>query len=150
MILLAGGFLLSGCFSVGSATFPEPTVNFQPKKVYNVSADTLWKAVEATLQSQRINVATEDKADGRMKTDYIQGPTQLNIVPGMPTLATRYRYDITVQSAGRSQSNLTIFCTLESSSKTMAWHDVSKDNLERVASLENWLYEKIEKSLSAP
>ena len=149
IILLTGGFLFSGCFNVGSAEFPEPVANFQPRKTYGVSVDDLWKAVNAALQGQRISVASGSKADGRMTTDYIQGPTQLNLVPGMPTLTTRYRYNITVQSIGQSQSSLTIFCTLESSSEAVAWHDVSKDNAERVTSLEYWLYEKIEKSLSA-
>ncbi|HUI28943.1 MAG TPA: outer membrane protein assembly factor BamC [Candidatus Acidoferrales bacterium] len=138
---------ISACVDVGSATFPEPTANYQPKKVYNASIDTLWNAVEAVLESQRVNIASSDKSDGRITTDYIQGPTQMNLVPGMPDITTRYKYAITIKSVDQSQSKLTIICTLESSSESMAWHDVSKDNAERVTGLENWLYERIDKSL---
>ena len=147
LILLIGGFYISGCVSIGSATFPEPDKGFQPKTEYPISLDTLWNAVRTTLLTQRINITSSDKSGGNINTYYVQGPTQLNLVPGMPSLNTRYKYNITIQNVDAARSKLTVICTLESSSEAMAWHDVSQDNKERVTDLENWLYEQIDKSL---
>ena len=136
---------LPGCVSVGGGTFYKPSEGFQPKKTYNVSVDTLWQKINLVLQSERISVVSSDKAGGRIITDYVEGPTQMQLV-GSP-LTTRYKYNITLNKLSDSETSLMIICTLESSSEGIPWHDVSKDNQGIVSNLENWLYEQIEKSI---
>ena len=135
--------ILFGCGTVGSVTFPEPSPGFQPKKEHSLSFDDLWRKVRSVLETERINVASSDKEEGRITTDYIQGATQMMGIFG--SITTRYKYSLSFDKSQQATSGLRIICTLESSSSKVPWHDVSKDNTERVTKLENWLHERIEK-----
>jgi hypothetical protein len=92
VFVIAGVLLVSGCVSVGGGSFHKPTEGFQPKRIYNVSIDTLWKAIRKVLETERINIASSDKADGRITTDYVQGATQVALVGS--SLTTRYKYKL--------------------------------------------------------
>jgi hypothetical protein len=134
-----------GCVSVGGGSFHKPSEGFQPKRTYNVSIDTAWKVVRRVLENERIAIASSEKAEGRITTDYVEGATQVGIIGS--SLTTRYRYNLSLEKVADTSTKLTIICTLESSSEGMAWHDISKDNEGKVTDLENWLYELIEKSI---
>ncbi|MFA7201466.1 MAG: outer membrane protein assembly factor BamC [Candidatus Paceibacterota bacterium] len=134
--------LLCSCFTVGSATLPSATEGYTPKKTYEKSFDEVWKSVQDVLLAERITIATQDKANKKIQTDYIQGSTQVGLVGG--ALTTRYKYNIIFDASNKNTTSITILATLESSSKSIEWHDISKDNSEKVQNLENYLYEKIE------
>ncbi|MCX6168686.1 MAG: outer membrane protein assembly factor BamC [Ignavibacteriales bacterium] len=133
---------LCSCFSIGSATLPSATEGYNPKKTYEKSYDDVWKVIQDVLLTERITIITQDKANKRIQTDYIQGLTQAGVLGG--SLTTRYKYNIMFETQGKYSTTITIMATLESSSKNIAWHDISKDNIEKVQNLENYLYEKIE------
>ena len=134
--------LLCSCFTVGSATLPSATEGYTPKKTYEKSFDDVWRSVQDVLLAERIIVATQDKANKKIQTDYIQGTSQVGVLGG--ALTTRYKYNIIFDVSSKNVTSITILATLESSSKSIEWHDISKDNIEKVQNLENYLYEKIE------
>lgn len=139
--------LISGCMSIGGAKFPESSSNFHPQKQYKVAYDDMWKIVRRVLDAERINILGSDKEGGRVTTDYIQGETQLVAGGLLGVITTRYKYNLSLEKIDPSTTKLNIICTLESSSEGLGWHDVGKDNKELITKLENWLYEKIDKSL---
>lgn len=134
--------LLCSCFTIGSATLPSATEGYSPKKTYEKSFEDVWKSVQEVLLVERITIATQDKPNKKIQTDYIQGTSQVGLVGG--ALTTRYKYNILFDTSGKNTTSITILATLESSSKSIEWHEISKDNLEKVQGLENYLYEKIE------
>jgi hypothetical protein len=136
---------VSGCFSVGRTAFPVSAAGFQPQKEYRASYDQVWTTINRALQSERINVVSSLKADGRIVTDYVQGETQM--IALVMALTTRYKYNISLERTAPETTRVTVIATLESSSQGLAWHDVSKDNQQIVQRLEYWLYERIERSL---
>jgi len=142
--LLFLGFLLYSCFSFGSATLPSASEGYVPQKTYTQSSDELFNIVQNVLLNERINIASLDKDSKRIQTDYIQGSSQLQL---LSVLTTRYKFTIILGTQGTTSTSLNIIATLESSSKNIEWHDISKDNVTQITNLENWLYEKIQKTI---
>jgi hypothetical protein len=155
-ILLAFTFiaalLLGGCVT-DNGKFPTPSANFTPKRTYAVSHDKVWQATLDALDNNRIAVVNSDKADGRIQTDYISGPGQVNIALAISQI-TRYKYNITIRDEGDGSVKLNVFCTIEdsmsSAHSTSQWRDVTNQNATLENSLETWLYEQIENALNAP
>lgn len=137
------GLIMWGCASVGGARFPTPSAGFEPTHTYGSSYEDTWNAVKQALQSERISIASSDKDEGSIVTDYVQGETQMVAAGLLGVITTRYKYSVSLEKDGDSKTTVNIVCKLESSSENIGWHDVSKDNGELVAKLENWLYEKI-------
>lgn len=132
---------------MGGTQFPQPREGFQPETTYSVTYDQLWSAVVRVLDTERISIPSSDKEEGRLVTDYIQGPTQILAAGLMGVITTRYRYTVALEKINAAQTRLTIICKLESMSEKVGWHDISKDNGALVTKLETWLYEKIESAL---
>lgn len=148
MVLCLVNFVLTGCVPLGATRFPEPSASFVPRKEYAASFENVWRAMQDVLQSNRIVVATENKSEGRITTEYIQGQGQMAGFGLLGVLSTRYRYFIRISNAGSRSTSINIVAYLESSGSAMpAWRDISNDNRPIVTSLENWLYEQIQKQL---
>ncbi|MHB9010655.1 MAG: hypothetical protein ACYC49_00290 [Ignavibacteriaceae bacterium] len=143
-LLLLLSMLLCSCFNVGSGTLPSATKGFIPQKTYTLSYNDLWAKVQEVLITERINIASQDKENKRIQTDYLQGSTQASL---LGVINTRYKYNIVFDTMGNNSSSIHIMAALESSSKGIEWHDISKDNAHLVHGLESWLYEKIENQL---
>ena len=152
LVLLFALLLISSssCVStnVGKSRYPCPTEGFQPKKEYGVSAGQMWDRVKNVLAEERITIASSDKAEGRIATDYIEGESKLFIGLGTASYTTRYKYNIDIDTTGDGKTLLNIICTLESSETGSGrWINVNKEHPDIVKALENWLYEKIESKL---
>jgi len=137
--------LIIGCFNVGAGNLPMASEGYQPKKNYEKRFNELWNTIQSVLLEEHINVITQDKENKRIQTDYIQGATQVGLIGG--SLSTRYKYNIVFPSNSENNTSINIIANLESSSKSIDWHDISQDNAEKVTGLENYLYEKIEQKL---
>ncbi|MFH1070566.1 MAG: outer membrane protein assembly factor BamC [Candidatus Glassbacteria bacterium] len=147
IICLYGIGYLSGCANISKAKFPEPTANFQPNTTYDATYDQIWSSVMRVLERERIGISSSDKDGGRIVTDYVQGPTQLQALGLFGSITLRYNYAISLEKISQDKTKAAIICRLESMSEKVTWHEVSKDNKAIVTKLENWLYEQIEKSL---
>ena len=155
-ILLAVQVGLSGCANVATSKsrLPETTERFTPKKEYAVSLDTLWNHTRRVLEAERIGVTSSDKAEGRIVTDYVQGGSTANISPiWLISQTTRFKFNISMSKASSTATRLNIIGSIEqtvmSKGKSSPWEDVSKTMSKEVASLESWLYEKLEQGLPA-
>lgn len=135
--------LLSGC-AVGAAKYAIASKDFTPKEEYNVSVDKMWTTVRKVLEDDNIEIAGTDKESGKITTDYISGQTEMS---PFGVLTTRYKYTFTISKTDSGKIKLKILTKVESMSKAMAWHDVSKDNPKLVDNLSNVMYEKIESKL---
>lgn len=156
LTLLAVQVGLSGCASVATSKsrLPEMTERFTPKKEYAVSLDTLWNHARRVLEAERIGVASSDKTEGRIVTEYVQGGSTANVSPiWLISQTTRFKFNISMSKTSSAATRLTIIGTIEqtvmSKGKSSPWEDVSKTMAKEVASLENWLYEKLEQGLPA-
>lgn len=147
---------ISGCVSmteetVGNVKFPQPSTDFHPKKEYKTTFENIWKIVKSVLETERINIVTSDKEEGRIVTDYVQGEMKQERVlfMRMPPRTTRYKYAIYIEKTQQGVVKLNIICTYEmkSAGDLVSSSEASKDTPRVVAQLENWLYERIEKSL---
>jgi hypothetical protein len=146
-------FLLVGCATpVGGKTkFPEASQGFSPKKIYAGSHEALWNAAQSALEKNRIVVLSQDKASGFIQTDYIEGVAYLIGGGFIAAQSTRYKYNITVRPQSEREVRLAIVSRIESTMKggsgASQWTDVSSQNTKLTASLEDWLFEEIEKEL---
>jgi len=141
------GCVPAGTGTLGNARFPEAsTAGFQPEREYNVSYENMWKRIRHVLNAERISIASSDKKEGRIRTDYIQGETQLLLGGFADAFSTRYKYTISLERIAQDKTRLNIICALETAPDTGHWADASKDNAALVTNLENWLYERIHKS----
>lgn len=150
MALLTGTMLV-GCMSVGPVTMPEPDVTFAPKQTYAVTHDKLWDATISALEKNRIAAVSANKESGIIQTDYVNGPSTL-IMGGLAgAQSTRYKFNLTLRNQSADSVKLNILCkvesTMNSSSGSSQWTDVTGQNAKLVKQLENWLYEQIEKDL---
>jgi len=136
-----------GTGTLGSARFPEaPPAGFQPEREYKVSYENMWNRIRHVLNAERISIASSDKQEGRILTDYIQGETQLLLGGFAGAFSTRYKYTMSLERIAQDKTRLNIICTLETAPDTGHWAEASKDNAGAVTKLENWLYERIQKS----
>lgn len=139
---------LISCVPIGATRFPQPSENFMPKREYTASFEDSWKNVNDVLNKNRIVVATENKGEGRITTDYIQGQGQADGFGLLGVISTRYKYAIRLARAGSGNTTINVIANLESSGNAMpAWRDISNENRGIVTKLENWLYEQIQKRL---
>lgn len=141
--------LVGGCVT-DNGKFPTPTANFVPKRTYSLSHDKLWQATLDALDNNRIAVVNSDKGDGRIQTDYISGPGEVNIALAISQI-TRYKYNISLRDETAGSVRLNIICTIEdsmsSAHSTSQWRDVTSQNSALENSLEAWLYEQVENEL---
>lgn len=147
--LLFLSVVLAACVPIGATRFPQPSENFMPKKQYAASFEDAWVGVHTVLDKNRIVVATENKDEGRVTTDYVQGQGQAAAFGLLGVISTRYKYAIRLTRGGSGNTMINVLANLESSGSAMpAWRDISNDNRHIVTNLENWLYEQIQKRLS--
>ena len=139
----------AGCVT-DNGKFPSPSTNFVPKRTYAISHDRLWQATLDALDNNHIGIVNSDKADGRIQTDYISGPGQVNIALAISQI-TRYKFNVTLRDESNGQIRLNIFCIIEdsmnSAHSTSQWRDVTSQNAALESKLETWLYEQIESQL---
>jgi hypothetical protein len=130
--------------------FPTPAADFVPKRTYAISHDKLWQATLDALDNNRIAVVTSDKTDGRIQTDYVAGPGEVNIALAISQI-TRYKYNITLRDESDGNVKLNVICTIEdsmsSAHSTSQWRDVTNQNSTLENKLETWLYEQVEHQL---
>ncbi len=139
---------LTGCIPIGATRFPEPSANFVARKDYPASFEAAWKVVHGVLENNRIVVANENRNEGRITTEYVQGQGQMDGFGLLGVISTRYRYAIRISRVGSENTTINVLANLESSGNKMpAWRDISNDNRGIVTTLENWLYEQIQKRL---
>lgn len=141
------GFIESITSSNGKS-LPKPSPQYQPREVLPFPSQQVYKAAINTLDDSRISIANESKEDGRISTDYIAGPTFSTAFGILGSNSSRYKYLISVKESGRNSTTLRVTAYLESSgSSIQSWRDVSADNQQIVANLQNALMEDIEKRL---
>lgn len=145
-------FILIDCtIATGKVSFPQPTVNYSPKKVYSISFDTVWDVIIRVLDENRIMVISIDKSTGIIITDYIQGASKAYWF-GLGGIGnSRYKYNIKLSKQGIKDIKLSIITkleqTLQGEGASTPYRDLSKQNPQLVNQLENWLYEKIENTI---
>lgn len=106
----------------------------------------MWNRIKQVLNAERISIASSDKQEGRITTDYIQGETHLLLGGFAGAFSTRYKYNISLERTAQDKTRLNIICRLETAPDSGHWADAGGDNAAAVTRLENWLYEKIQKS----
>jgi hypothetical protein len=155
-ILLAVAYaatLFAGGCVTDNGKFPTPDANFIPKRTYTISHDKLWQVTLDALDNNRIALVNSDKADGRIQTDYIAGPGEVNIALAISQI-TRYKYNITLRDEAEGNVKLNVICTIEdsmsSAHSTSQWRDVTSQNAALEKSLETWLYEQVEHKIEQP
>jgi hypothetical protein len=145
LIALSG--ILLGCSTpVGSTRFPSAGANFTPSPTFDLSPDVLWDSTLATLDAERIPIASLDKASGRIITDYVPGTAHMYAGGLGGSQNSRYKYNLTI-SSNSPGSRLSIMCRVESAysgSHTVPFRDVSGEVPDLVKGLETWLYEKFQ------
>jgi hypothetical protein len=152
LICAAVLLLAEGCVT-DNGKFPTPDSNFTPKRTYSVSHDKLWQATLDALDDNRITVVNSDKVDGRIQTDYIAGPGEVNIALAISQI-TRYKYNLSLRDEADGSVRLNVICTIEDSMSTThstsQWRDVTSQNSVLENRLETWLYEQVEHQLKGP
>ena len=146
MTMLMVVMLVSCATTLGNTKFPEASQNYDPRKDWRFDMTKLFMLLNNNvLEENRASIASQDKSEGRITTDYIQGVTQMMALGILGTIQTRYKYNINLTKLSKSKTRINIHCILESTGNKMsAWRDISNDNLELVKNLENWLYEQID------
>lgn len=150
--LLIGAFALTvglhGCASFDIEKSPASSVarGFTAKKEYPVSFDKMWGTVRNVLDGERIPVATSDKSEGRITTEYIKGQQKMVIgLFGAVGITKRHKYSISLDKKP-SAVRVNIIAMVEvQETEGSGWRPLG-DQTEAKA-LEDWLYEKIEKAL---
>ena len=141
---------VGGCVSA-NGTYPAPTANFTPKRVYAVPYDKLWQTTLDALDKSRITVVSTDKSSGIIQTDYIAGPDTFMVVMAQ---STRYKYNITLRSEPDGGVKVNVICRIEDSinngQSSSQWRDVTPQNTALENRLETWLYEQLEDGLNTP
>jgi uncharacterized lipoprotein len=108
----------------------------------------MWETVKDVLDDNGIFIASLDKNEGRITTEYVEGQSQANALGFLGVISTRYRYFISIEKKATATQRVRITARLESSGDALQqWRDISSDNKAITTKLENWLYEQIEKSL---
>ena len=141
---------VGGCVSA-NGTYPAPTANFTPKRVYAVPYDKLWQTTLDALDKNRITVVSTDKLSGIIQTDYIAGPGAFMVVI---TEISRYKYNITLRNEPDGSVKVNVMCKIEDSinngQSSSQWRDVTPQNTALENRLETWLYEQLEDELKGP
>ena len=157
LLAICLGILVSGgCVSVTGPTV-QTSPGFVPKKVYSYGYDQMWDKVMSVLRRERIMLASADKGNGLITTDYIQGSTV--DVAAISTTTYRHKYQIAFEKVGPLQTRVETTCKLEKKEmlkggsareaveQLKQYEDVTYKMKKEAEQLEVWLYEQIEKSL---
>jgi hypothetical protein len=149
LLLIAGG-----CATTDNGKLPAPTVDFTPKRTYQVPYDKLWQTILDTLDKNTIITISTDKAAGVIVTDYVAGPSSLLMGGLGGAQSTRYKFNISVRNESDGSVKMNIFCKVESSISSghgsSQYNDVTPQNTALVNQLAAWLYEQIESGLKTP
>jgi uncharacterized lipoprotein len=155
MKFFARSILLLGCASsigcatqVGGKNIPQPSAGFAAKDVLPNPPAQVYAAAKSVLDDDNVAITGESKEDGRINTDYVEGPSSIYAMGILGGNSSRYKYLIKVKPSG-SGTKLTVAATLESAGSKYAqsWKDVSSDNPETVTKIQDALVEKIENKL---
>lgn len=139
------GIALVACVGVGPK-MPAPTnPGYEPPEAFSLTADEMWSVVNAVLDSEKIIIATADRAEGRIVTDYVEGRSSVGLVSNQ----SRYRYNIRLTPKGENSTGVVLTASLESSGDKTRWHDVTSANKRLARNLELWLYERIDNQAQA-
>ena len=145
---------LAGSAKADNGKFPVPSTNFVPQKIYTNSFDKMWDTTLNALDDSRIAAVSADKGSGIIETDYIGGPGRLIAGGFLGAQSIRYKFNLTLRSQSNGSVKLNIICTIESSiqgsSGSSPYRDVTPQNLKIAKQLETWLYEQIENELKSP
>lgn len=134
------GIAAASCVGVGPK-LPAPTnPEYQPPETFNLALDEMWSVINDVLDSEKIIIATADRAEGRIVTDYVEGRSSVGLVSNQ----SRYRYNVRLTSKGDNSTGLVLTASLESSGDKTRWHDVTSANKGLARNLELWLYERID------
>lgn len=150
-VFLTAVLLVSGCAAmtqqIGGKALPEPSAGFKPMEILPYSTSAVFRAAVEALEDSGATILQQSKENGRITTDYVAGPTQIAALGLLGGNSVRYKYLVSVKDrAGKTKLTVTVF--LESSgNQVQSWRDVSADNPEAVASIQNALIEDIEKRL---
>ncbi|HTX21671.1 MAG TPA: hypothetical protein VMD27_07430 [Candidatus Aquilonibacter sp.] len=151
-ITFLASMMLAGSAKADNGKFPVPSTNFVARLTYTNSFNSLWDATLNALDDSRIAVVSTDKGSGIIETDYIGGPGRLIAGGFLGSQSTRYKFNLTLRSQSNGTVRLNIICTIESSiqgsSGSTPYRDVTASNLKVAKQLETWLYEQIEQELA--
>ena len=83
----------------------------------NLSNITLWNQTLLALEMNRVDLTSVDKGNGRILTDYLEGPIEsMGFAGALGTISTRYKYNIIINPLTETKTRLNITCSLESRS----------------------------------
>lgn len=147
-LLIFGLFFgLSGCVSFDLAKSPASSVSqgFIAKKDYAVSYDRMWATIRNVLDNERIAIAASDKNEGRITTEYVKGQQKMSLGLFSSLTIEQHKYTINLDK-NSSSVRMNIIATAEAQvAGSSNWRPLGAS--EKTKALEDWLYEKIEKSL---
>lgn len=137
-----------GCVSVGPDSVAKTTTKgFVPKRDYPVKYEYMWATVKRVLEKEQIAVATTDRSEGIIKTEYIKGSQKLYVtILGAGGITKQYKYTISL-SRGKGYTHMNIIAAVEvQEAEGAGWRPLGDAKEQQLH--ENWLYEKIEKALN--
>ena len=136
-----------GCVSFDLAESPASSISqgFIAKKDYAVSYDSMWAAIRNVLDNERIAIVTSDKNEGRITTEYVKGEQKMTLGLFSSLTIEQHKYTISLDKK-TSSVRVNIIATVEAQEAgSLNWRPLGAS--EKAKALEDWLYEKIEKSL---
>lgn len=132
---------LTGCASFDIAKSPASslTPGFVAKKEYPVSSDKMWNTVRNVLEDERIPIATTDKTDGRITTEYVKGQQRMMVgLLGVAAFTLQHKYSIRINQVA-SSVRLKIIAIVEVlETEGAGWRPLGDE--KEAKSLEDWLY----------
>jgi hypothetical protein len=140
---------LFGCVSIGPDSVAKTTSKgFVAKKDYSVSYDRMWSTVKRVLEDEQISIASTDRKEGIIKTEYIKGSQKLYIsLLGAGGITKQYKYTINL-SKSKGYTHVNIIAIVEvQEAEGAGWRPLGDANEQKLH--ENWLYEKLEKALGS-
>lgn len=140
--------IFSGCVSVGTDSVAKTTTKgFVAKKDYYVSYENMWITIKRVLEQEQIAVASMDKREGIIKTEYIKGSQKLYVtILGAGGITKQYKYTINL-SKGKGYTHVSIIAAVEvQEAEGAGWRPLGDTKEQKLH--EDWLYEKIEKAMS--
>ncbi len=127
---------------------PKPDPGFKAADVLPYTPLQVYVAAIEVLDAHRIFIAYENKTDGRISTDYVNGPSYVTAYGMLGGYTLRYKYLITLKKVGE-QTKLNVTAYLESTrNEGLSWRNVSNENPTQVQDLQNVLIELIEHQLA--
>lgn len=142
------GSFVASISTLEGAQIPEPSPNFAPIEVLPGSPEDVFDVVTDIFDDGGVVIVQADRAEGRVTTDYIAGPTSY-VLGFLGGTVSRYRYLVTIREA-EGGSTIRIKTFLESSSADVqSWHDVAGQNPTAMEALRLSLYEAIQEGATS-